>query len=324
MRRVLPLLVLLISAGAPWARAQVAVPEIGPGSVRVYATQQPVLPSNSIVPENPAALSWGGPSRFAAGALHGNAKASATIGSVYYKGLFGGLRAVGSFASFAAAYTHYSVKYPPVGFQPRQEKWLESAALSLRVRDWLAWGASATSFRGESDPGYPFAAPINKEDTHGWSTGLSARSGEHLYLGGAYGEDRATLNGVFTGVAHRRHGMIGVGLRGGGTLIWHLEADRFRYEHFTDGAHFVRLPGYEMNQYTAEGILGWLMVTYTGYELWDDTNSALRTRGYSTDVGIAPLSGFNLGWRFEHSNTTDSGTKIATQQMTALTVAWLF
>lgn len=324
MRKFVGLLALLLAWGAPWAWAQVAVPEIGPGSVRTYDSRLTVLPSNSIVPENPAALRWGGPSRVVAGGLRGAASTATAGGSTSYNGTFAGLRAVGQMGAFAASTTHTTVKFPVAATLPRREKWMDSLALAFSYPGQLAWGVSATHYHADSTPGYPPIASINQEDSHGWTAGFSWRMGEHLFLGGGYGEDKADLKGAYTGRTDRRHGMVGVGLRGGGTLVWHLEADRFRYDDNTDPAGLVRLPGYEVTQYTAEGILGSWTLTYSGYKLQDTTGPAPQVQGYSADFGFTPLYGLNLAWRFEHSDSTDNGTKVASQEVNALTVAWLF
>lgn len=325
MRRILPLLVLLLAGGASLCLGQVAVPEIGPGSVRVYDTRPTVLPSNSIVPENPAALRWGSPSRVVVGGLRGHASTATQGASTRDDGSFSGFSLVGQAGAVAGESTHLLTQFPINGTTvPHVEKWLQSGALAFGAPETLAWGAGVTHFHADAVPGYPAAAPITQADSHGWNAGLSWRAGEHLYLGGVYGEEKGFLDGTFTGRVDRRHGALGVGLRGGGTIIWHLEADRIRYDDFLDRHGFVHLPGYGITQYTAEAMLGSWLFTYCGYTLKDSKGNAPDVQGYTADFGYSPLSGFNLTWRYEHSDGTQQGTRVTAQALNALTLAWLF
>jgi hypothetical protein len=319
MRKIVGLLALLVACGATWAQAQVAVPEIGPGTVHLYDSREPITPSNTIVPENPAALQWGSPSRIAFGAVRGDKSDSVDGKSSSYNGHFGGLRWVEPRTALALGTLDYHVDFPAAQLKTK----VDTGAVSSSAPDWLAWGLGASHVRmSRQSPTLSQAL-----DAHDWTFGLSLRMGEHAFLGGGYGKDTANLtSAAYTGPADRSHYMAGVGLRGGGTLVWHLEADRIHRGAFTDPSGIAQVPGYDMTLGTVEAILGRWLFSYGSYSTTSISFPApgSQVKGYNAAFGYAPLGGITLTWHVERSNHTIGALKASNETSQTLELSWQF
>ncbi|HKI97612.1 MAG TPA: hypothetical protein VKB51_03960 [bacterium] len=323
MRKTVALLALLLAYGTPWARAQVAVPEIGPVAVRLYDSREAITPSNNIVPDNPAALQWGAPSRIAGGTLNGHKSDQVDGKSTSYKGTFGGLRWVEQRTSIAVAGLDYKVDFPAGAPTPHLERHLSSGAIAFSVPTTLAWGFGVTHLNATTIPG----SPVQETDARGWTLGASWRLSEGFFLGAGYGKEKATLSNpplAQTGQFDRSHNMVGIGLRGGGTLVWHLEVDRLHRDDYKDNTGFVVLPGYDQSLYTAEGILGSWLFGYAGYTIDGQGPNQSRVQGYSADFGYAPLNGLTLTWRYENSKHSIAGLQVSSESLNSVALAWQF
>jgi len=278
------------------------------------------------VPDNPAALQWGTPSRVAVGTLRGS-KSDAFHGEDSgYSGKWAGVRMIGATMALAGATLSYSVDFPAGGPNPtptRLENEVHSGAFSIKAPRYLAWGIGTTRQHAVTQPG-GFGGN-GKVDTQGWVLGASWRAGENLFVGGGYGRDRARLLGpYFSGEAERAVTMIGAGLRGGGRLIWHLELDTQHREDYRDAFDMIRLPGYDRTRYTAEGILGSWLFGYTGYDIRSKAQPGMKVHGYTGDFGYAPLSGFTLTWRHEHSARDQGSQHLAVEETDLIVLGWQF
>jgi hypothetical protein len=330
MRKMAGWLALLLLAAAPWAQAQVAVPEIVPGAVRLYDAALPIVPSISVVPENPAALQWGAPSRLVGGALKGKRSEALDGDSSDYKGTFGGFRWVKERVSLAAAALDYSVDFPAATPEHHLERQLNAGAIAFSWPETLAWGFGVNHFHSKTLPG-----GVQAEDSSGWSSGLSWRVGEHFFMGAGYGEDKADLTvtqapGGSTPLpptvvqARRSTSVVGAGLRGGGRLIWHVEADRIHRKDYQDGDRVTRQPGYNLDLVVAEGIVGDWLLTYNGYVVTPLGTQSEEVHGYTAAFGYAPLHGLTLTWHFEQDTHTLNSVDLSKEQINTLALSWQF
>jgi len=321
MRRIAFLAVVGAMAAAGWAQAQVAVPELVPGGFRIVDSRFPIAPIGSMVPANPGALQWGAPSRISLGALRGHKLDQVDGNSLSYDGSYAGLRWIRPRVALAAESLDFAVDFPGVAPAPHVEKRQGSLALSFSWPDSLAWGISSTSHAYQTVSPGPVLETLDGES---WTAGLSWRLGESFFLGAGFGKDEGQLTGAFVGTVTRDHNMVGIGLRGGGALVWHLEADLFHRDDYKDNAGAVQKPGYDLTLVTAEGIWGnWLLT----YSVHDATANAVPDafKGYVIDFGYAPLTGLTVTWRSEHSKHTGlGGAEVSAESADSIAISWGF
>jgi len=318
MRRIGYLVAALVMTGATWAQAQVAVPDLVPGGVRIMDSRFPIVPLGSAVPANPAALQWGAPSRISVAGLQGDKNDVNDGNADSYHGTYVGLRWIRPQVALAAEALDFFVDFPGAP-APHLEKKQSSLALSFTTPDSLAWGISSSSLSTKtiSPPG----GAIDTLDSQSWTFGLSWRLGENFFIGGGYGKDEDDFTGVFTGSGRRAHNMVGLGLRGGGNLIWHLEVDSFHRDDYDVVG--PQPAGYDLNVVTAEGILGNWLLSVSAHDasalVVNDTVS-----GYVIDIGYAPLTGLTVTWRFEHDVHKQGATQLSTEEANTLLISYGF
>lgn len=323
MRKLMGVLAALLGLCVPLAQAQVATPELAPAGLRVYDSRFPISPMINIVPENPAAMQWGAPSRIGVGLLDGN-KSDAFDGvSSSYDGNFGGFRWVRQRFSLGAETGGFTVEFPGAPPLARLEKKQSSFALAFSWPESLAIGLATHKWTDDT-----LSPPGGQRDTlefSSWTAGLSWRLGETFFVAGAFGqEDFQRTFPAVPGTEGRDHYMAGLGLRGGGTLIWRLEVDTFHHDDFKDPVNMGFAPGYDLNQFSAEGILGGWLLGGAAYDLKGLQPMAPSISGYSLDVGYAPLTGLTLTWRYEHSEKNAGGTPISKEELNNAVVTWQF
>jgi len=338
MRKRLVMLALLLAAAANWAQAQVAVPELVPAGVRIFNSRFQIMgstisfinPMLSIVPENPAALQWGSPSRIGAGALKGDMSDVGDGDSSTYKGSFAGFRWIKQRVALAADSMHYDVHLANSGGTltdlARQR---QSVALSFSLPQSLAWGLGSRSLKYEETK--PSSSSI---DSSGWNFGLSWRIGQILFIGAGVGHDNASLvlppapPAGFVGDAQRDYRMAGLGLRGNGSVVWHLEADSIHHDAFVDGSGKPHLPGYDLALYVAEVQFGNWLFGYSQHAIKDlppsGQPSSFRVNGYTADFGYAPFKGITITGRTELSRREMHGMQLAFERIRSAAVLWQF
>jgi hypothetical protein len=326
------LLLALLLGATPWAQAQVAVPELAPAAVRLLNTRfpvgptqiTPISPMSNIVPENPAALQWGSPSRIGGGVLQGDMSDLGDGTSNHYRGKFAGLRWVKQRVALAADTLDYSVQLTNLsGVVTDVEHKKQSVALSFSLPESLAWGVGSRSLTFDDKNG----VTPSRIDSSGWNLGLSWRIGQILFLGAGLGHDTASLvippPAIFVGDAERDYHMEGIGLRGTGAVQWHLEADSFHTETFVDSNGNPHLPGYDMTLYTAEVQIGAWLFGYAKHAL-SDLKGTNHVNGYTVDFGLAPFSGLAITGRSELTRRESMGTTLAHERVTSAAILWQF
>ena len=121
--------------------------------------------------------------------------------------------------------------------------------------------------------------------------------------------------------------MAGVGLRGGGDLIWHIEYSYFRRKAFEDefGAALPGFEGFEIQQGTIEAIWWDLLLGVTAYsgkrlESLNDEEIA----GLTVDYGFAQLTGLTLTGRYERTEHTVGDIELSIEQVHSAAITWQF
>ncbi len=331
------LLTALLTGAAPWVQAQVAVPELVPAAVRVLnsrfpinATNSLVNPMSSIVPENPAALQWGAPSRIGGGVLQGDKRDIVDGDSTHYRGSFAGFRWVKQRVALAADTLDYSVDMEkPVGSPAHLERKEQAVALSFSLPEWLAWGVGSRSLTARE--GGPSATRV---DSSGWNFGLSLRLGQILFVGAGLGHETASANLPpppppapaipFVGDIERDVRMVGIGLRGTGSLVWHLEADSIHRDPFQDGGGVPRLPGHDLTLYVGEVQFGNWLLGYSNYSAKDLQPIGFQVSGYTVDFGLAPFSGLTLTGRSELTHQVAGSLQTSSERINSVALMWQF
>lgn len=336
MRKIVGVMAVLMAAWAPWAHAQVAVPELAPGATRIFSSQLPIPAMTSFVPENPAALQWGAPSRFGGGMMRGHKSHLLDGDSSSDDGTLVGFRLVSMSLAVAGESMDMAVDFPATasGGEAHHEKSQSALAVSFAWPDWLAFGLASQQSSLRVRPSD--AAALHGVDLNGWVAGASVKVGELLYVGGAYGRDEAKPAYVDPSVTARgEQGMVGIALRKGGDFIWRLEADVIHRNDFKDDNDVKVLDGYELYLGSADIMWGNWLLGGTAYQSQDvvlngaqaaaiGTNPVVNLNGYTIDYGYAPLAGLTVTGRFEHSELTSDRIQISFEEINSLVITWQF
>lgn len=327
MGRWIALTLLLMATGASWAGAQVAVPELAPLGVRQYSVRAPIVPMTNATPENPAAMQWGTPSRIGGGVFNGTVTDSVFGQSSRAEGTIGGFRFVGHGMALAAESMDIAVDLPGIAPAPAAQlsKRARSVAASFPiVENGLAWGLSRDVLVMEGNTGAP-GYTATRLDISGWTFGISGWWGDHFFWGAAAGTDSASqvLPGPPLDVK-RDHNMVGLALRGGGSLVWRLEYDRLFRGDFQDTAGNLVEYGYTTSQYSLEAVWIGIIASYTGYTVTDPLGPGSQVKGSTFDFGIAPLTGITITARIERSDTSTPAGDTVSESIRTIGASWQF
>ena len=325
MMRAAGLAVLLLASWFAIAHAQVAVPSIAPAALRINNSEIPIFATATFTPENPAALQWGAPSRIGGGTMvSANSSRRFDGKAESFKGTFAGLRLVGQRISLAAEVVDFEVLFPanvPPALPPKDvEERNSSLALAFSLPEWLAYGISSEKVER--------TIRNRRIEVDGATLGISWRVGENLFLGAAVGKDDATRTFPLPQKSAERDTlMAGVGLRGGGDLIWHIEYSYFRRKAFKDqfGVALPGFQGFEIQQGMIEAIWWDLLLGVTAYngKSLESLNEE-EIASLTVDYGIAPLSGLTLTGRYERTEHTVGDIEFSIEQVHSAAITWQF
>jgi len=198
--------------------------------------------------------------------------------------------------------------------------------MSFSLPESLAWGVGSRSVT--LDGSGPNTSHV---DANGWVFGLSLRLGEHFFAGAGLGHDTASANlppggglPAFVGDLERDQRMVGIGLRGNGSVVWRLEADSFHREDYRDGLGGLHLPGYDLALYSAEVQFGNWLFGYAAYDASDFQPLGARIKGYSVDFGLAPFGGPTLTGRSELTRQEIGGAQTSLERINSVALLWQF
>jgi len=300
------------------AQAQVALPRIIPGAPRILNTRFPVEVGNTIIPENPAAMQWGGPSRFGGGAIVGVSSHAVTQLEGDISGQFAGFRLVGESVALAGETTDFSLE-SDFGFPV--EKSATTLALSFRFPASYAWGYSTTSSElTVVDLTETITAEFEKK-----LLGISLRLGKDWFIGAATGTEEGTLSLPSpNGNLERDVIMSGIGFRHIGAVIWHVEFSTSESDDFQDQTGTLS-SGHVIRQGVLEMVFWDLIFGYTSFKLQGTgTRKDETIKGFTVDFGYAPFSGLAFTGRFERSTYSASGFEVAVEETNAIIVTLQF
>lgn len=317
---------LLVLLAAPPVWAQVAVPELVPAAPRLYGVTTPVFARSSVTPPNPAAMQWGAPSRIGGGWLEGDSEDTrpALGTSDKLRGQFGGVRWVGETVSLGLEVLNVDTDYPNSSI----EEGGGAAAFAFAPLDNLAIGVSAEASEREETG----AIPDRRLDLSGRALGASWRIGETLFLGGAVGRDYLDVQDLETAGSptlktDRGYTMLGIGLRGGGGMVWHLEYDVIDRRNFRDRFGNSIFRGYTLQQGAVEVGFWGLLFGYASYRADVERPPALGDMdisGFTLDGGILPLPGISIMGRLERTDVEVAGVKTTDEDVVSAMLTWQF
>lgn len=321
MRRLIKpsvLMLFFLLATVLSAQAQVALPRIIPGAPRILNTRFPLEVGNSIVPENPAVLQWGGPSRFGGGEIQGVSSHAVTQLEGDISGRFAGFRLVGEIIAIAGETTDVSLE-SNYGFPV--EKSATTLALSFRWPESYAYGFSTTSSElSVTDFSGTTSAEFEKK-----LFGISLRMSDDWYIGAATGTEEGTFSLPSPSQNQKRDVfMSGIGFRYTGSVIWHMEFSMTKYDEFEDQNGTLSY-GHLIRQGLLEVAFWNLVFGYTSFGLTGSGTRADETiDGITLDFGYAPFSGFTITGRFERSTYKAEGFEVAIEETNAVMITLQF
>lgn len=304
MIKIFLTLLTLITLGGGTLNAQVAVPNLAPGAPQLGNAFLFDISTYSFAPDNPAAMQWGSPSRAGGGWIEGSSNVSdPAIGkSDVVRGQYTGLRWVGEDISIAGEKSLLDVTFPTNSIKEDHH----SFAFAFETNNNLAIGISSTSGRKDFD----LLGTNSSLKVTNRTLGFSWKTGENLFLGAAYGKDYAEIStaGVATVEAKRPYAMYGMGLRGGGGMIWHMEVTQIVKHSYLDtvGNHVAEGYGYKLSQGTLT--FGFWNMIFGGsvYQLKADQATGPTVKGTVLDGGWAPPIGLTITGRWESNKMTNS------------------
>ena len=291
---------LLLFAGTGWA--QVALPELTPAAPRYFFSDALGITSVTITPDNPAALQWGKPHRWAFGQLKLYEKDPANPANDQdASGRYAGVRGVGE--RWAAGIETISTKRSPTTFKETAT----SGQLSFQVVPGLALGLGLE--RGKTDNG------TTTDRLKGSTYGLSVNLNKVFYLGYAEGTEDVDSGGVS---ASRDVTMMGVALRTEGKVSWHLAWDQVEKNDFAGG---FTGKGLDMTTATVQAGLGNLLLGVQRFKVvFKSANGDAKAT--VVDVGWAPEKGLSVAARVSKGETTALGVVQLKSELRAVTIAY--
>lgn len=302
------LLAALLLAGAGLLRAQVAAPTFVPAAPLVLAPEFTFADTN-IVPDNPAAMQWGIPSRVGGGMF--NAEHRPEIGTnTDYDGRFFGLRYVQEQWAFGADTIRMDGNRN--GYTERND----SAALSYRLGTNFAIGAS---LRLGEQKNNAFTEEENRT-----TAGLALFLGESVFIGVGIGRDGYTRTPATGPTVDDSRDLLaaGVGFFVQGDWRWHLAYDVIDADSYNDGT--TDFGAYHRDEFRVQLQIGQLLLAGmdTNLELEDADG---RVDAQTFDLGWVPIQGLAFGLRVMDSEERDNTAGVvAKDSLTAVNVAYLF
>lgn len=300
---VVPVLLVAVLLVAGLAQAQVAAPDLTPAAPRFVQFDVQGFNGATITPDNPAALQWGGPTRFAIGTLQEDEEA-APAPTQSYKGNYGGLRWVSD--RWAFGLEHLSVKHETTS----DKESASSGHLSFQVLEGLALGAGLD--RTKVDSG------TNSRNTEANTFGLSVNLKKVFFLGYAIGRDKFEDNSGVSG--DRDTTLIGIAIRTEGTWRWHLAWDQLDKDNFDNFGG----SGFDAKTLTVQlGAGNWLLGAQQ--ITLDAKGNAIEVKANVVDFGWAPeKGGLTVTARLTDGDLSSGGMVVQTNKGRSITIGYLF
>ncbi len=302
----------------PAAWAQVALPRFIPGAPTTYNGRFPIAPHTSVVPQNPAALQWGYPSRFVVGSMEGSVSHGDVTQEGTTSGQFFGFRFAGETVALALDQVDYALESD---FNLPVDKSATAVAFSFRAPESYAYGLSVRSAEMSiSEPGNSYTL-----ETDNRVLGISIRLSDAWYVGLARGSEDVTRTFPAPAEDYTRDiSMMGLGFRSLGGIIWHFEVSTIEKTELEDGLGNV-LFGHKLNQAILESAFWNLVWSYRAYRLeGTGTFQDRKVDGLTIDAGFAPFEGITLTGRYENSTSYLSGVKESVEDLFSFHFGWQF
>jgi hypothetical protein len=291
------------------ALGQVATTDLVPAAPSVTAPGQ-IFADANLVPDNPAAMQWGKPSRFAIGNIAAE-RSPLGVPTVNFDGYYAGLRYMQD--TFAAGGEVVNLN----GDRNLYDESDQSGAVSYQAGDIIALGAGLRN--GSVSYG-------SRSTLTGYNLGVSLKVGETIYLGYGGGREHLKVKDA-TDVLQvdntRGYTMYGAAFRSERGLRWYLGYDVIEAESRHDEFGNV-FGGFKSNALTVQAIFSDILLSFSQVTRdVKESNAQLKTT--VADLGYAPKKGLFAAARLINSTEyNSSGQKSAEDQMTALSIGYLF
>ncbi|MCH7477370.1 MAG: hypothetical protein IIA14_04635 [SAR324 cluster bacterium] len=320
MRWPFALLLGLLLLGARSVPAQVAVSRLVPAAPSLGDPLESI-PTASFVPENPAAMQWGPPTRWGAGSFSAERTQTLPLPEdpaipaqpVEYGGQYVGGRNVEEDFSYAGEFLQ---------FADETNRFLVadwdvlSAGVAFKSGETITFGASleraGTTNRGNS---------LNFNST---TLGFSVKLSKNIYGGAALGTEKISSSACFCSDENRSVQKFGLAFFTGRTVKWHLEG----YQIVKDAAPNSRdeFSSVITDGVVAEILMGPVLIGLSGTSTEkEEAQKTVRTA--ALDLGWVPKRGWSLILHAEAAVSEDLGSdpieKFETTA-TSVTIAFLF
>ena len=316
MRWPFALLLGLLLLGARSVPAQVAVSRLVPAAPSLGDPLESI-PTASFVPENPAAMQWGPPTRWGAGSF--SAERTQTLPlpvdpampapPVEFGGQYVGGRSVEEDFSFAGEFLQ-----------------IADETNTFLIADWDVLSAGVAFKSGET---ITFGASLERAGTtnlgnslnfNSTNLGLSVKLSKNFYGGLALGTE--TVSSSFRGDENRSVQKLGLAFFTGRTVKWHLEG----YQIAKDAAPRFgdEFSSVTTNGAVAEVLMGPVLIGLSGTSS-EKEEAQKRVKTAALDLGWVPKRGWSLILHSEAAVTEDlGGASIVEFETTATSVSIAF
>lgn len=312
------MLALVPALHSGFALAQIAAPELIPGTADVVVGNPGFSADPSFAPLNPSVMSWYKGSVFGLGETKVDRNEKVPVNQQeQYSGSYGGFRWTGEKLAIGLETLNLSSDKSNVDFSFKTT----GGAVAGKLAEWFSLGAGINSSDAKSGGTTDttnrliFGGTAKIGDVFFASVGTGRDKLEHKSPGNSFNDDRSVTQyglGLYTGA----------GGGGGGGTKWHLEYSVEELDDFTDnsGATFG---GFTRTAGIVE--LNWsdILLSYKSYSSSAKTGNG-KLDGSALEAGWAPQKGFVISGRLQNNTEKAGSAKIADSNSMSLNVGYQF
>ena len=306
----------ILQAGV--AQAQIAAPELIPGTADIVIGSPGANADPSFAPLNPATMSWAKGSVFALGETKVERDQKVPVNQKEtYSGSYGGFRWTGDKLAIGLETLNLSSDKTNVDLSLKTT----GGAVSGKLAEWFSLGAGLNNSEAKSGSTTDttrrliFGGSAKIGDVFFAGVGTGRDSLDHKSPGGDFSDDRSVTQyglGLYTGA----------GGGGGGGTRWHLEYNVEELDDYTDpsGASFG---GFTRTSGVVE--VNWknILLSYKSYSSSAKTGNG-KLDGTAIEAGWAPDKGFVVSGRLQTNSEKAGSVKIADSNSMSVNVGFQF
>jgi hypothetical protein len=310
-------LALLPALQAGVAQAQIAAPELIPGTADIVIGNPGFAADPSFAPLNPAVMSWNKGSVFGLGQTKVERDQKSPAQKESYSGSYGGFRWTGDKLAIGLETLNLSSDKNNVDLSFKTT----GGAVSGKPADWVSLGAGIDNSEAKSGSTTDttnrlvFGGTAKIGDVFFAGLGMGRDKLDHKSSGGNFSDDRSVTEyglGLYTGA----------GGGGGGGTKWHLEYNVEELDDYT-GGNGAKFGGFTRTAGVIE--LNWnsILLSYKSYSNSAKTGDG-KLDGYAIEAGWAPNKGFVVTGRLQTNSEKAGSTVISDSNSMSVNVGYQF